>query len=459
MKYFTTTKLSDNMHETPEGFLICIGVPIARTGAMEYRGSEISDELESGKIFHVMRAADDVFRPETIASFEGKPFTITHPVDFVNPENWRDLAKGTIQNVRRGKGEYSDSLLADILVTDHVAIGLVKNGLREVSCGYEADYIQDDDGQIIQRNIIGNHLALVDSGRAGSDYAIHDHKGKAFMNKRFLEGLRARFGHKTIDEMMEKAKDDSPGTPQVPATGQPSMPAGMQSAMDEMKSMISDLGAKFDGLNKPAGDEEKPKEEPPKKDAPPKEAPAKDAEGEESSSLESRLKALEAAVAKLLESKAPAADADEEGELVGDDEEEIGDDAEEVKSDDDGEEVDDAEMPKMTGDTRSRIEILAPGMNAKTKDAKKKALLKAYETKDGKEAINAFTGGSMPVLDSAERVNSLFIGASELLKRSRSKDFASTKVASGDSAPSDSSHMTPEKMNEMNSNYYKRAGA
>jgi hypothetical protein len=47
--------------------------------------------------------------------------TIGHPKDFngniifVTPQNWRQLANGHIQNVRRGGGEQSDLLLADVI--------------------------------------------------------------------------------------------------------------------------------------------------------------------------------------------------------------------------------------------------------------------------------------------------------------------------------------------------------
>ena len=62
----------------------------------------------------------------------------------VNPENWKELAVGHLQNVRRGTGDQSDLMLADLIVKDENAIQLIEDGLREVSCGYDAEYEQTE---------------------------------------------------------------------------------------------------------------------------------------------------------------------------------------------------------------------------------------------------------------------------------------------------------------------------
>ncbi len=113
----------------------------------------------------------------------------------------------------------------------------------------------------------------------------------------------------------------------------------------------------------------------------------------------------------------------------------------------------------MTGDTASRVEILAPGMDAKGKDVKAKALKAAYATKDGKKAIDALSGGKAPTFDSAEKVNVLFIAASELLKAQRTQDFSKTKQTRDSDlidGTAKESVMTAEKMNELNAKHYKK---
>lgn len=175
-KAFFGSKISPNMVKTPEDFLICKNVPIARTGVQKYLGKEIGLDDRANDIIKVYRTEDEVFNPKTIASFEGKVFTDEHPDDWVNPLNFSSLAKGTITNVRRGNGKDSDLLLADIIVYSQMQIDeIVSKQKREVSCGYECEYIPYKDGYA-QKNIIGNHVALVSAGRAGQRVAIKDSK-------------------------------------------------------------------------------------------------------------------------------------------------------------------------------------------------------------------------------------------------------------------------------------------
>jgi hypothetical protein len=432
MKYYVKSSLSDNIHSTPEGFLLCIGVPIARTGEMVYGEGEIPlDSDEDGKVL-VNREEKEVFSPKTMASFEGKAITITHPTEFVDPNNWARLAKGIMQNIRRGTDKNKDDLLADLLITDSVAINLVKNGLREVSCGYEADYTQVEDGKGIQTNIIGNHLALVDEGRAGPRYAINDHKGASTMSGKVIEILKKKFGVKVIDEAMAEAdKDDKKDTKDVSGY-----------SMDDVTKMFDALNAKMDAMMKGgAKDAKDASTQPVVATGEPAKVEAKDEDP--MTALSDRLKALEASVAKLLENKATG----DESDLITD---EDGEDDEETEDDD-------FEESTATGDTASRIEILAPGLKNKTKDAKAAALKVAYATADGKKVIESLTGGKAPTYDSAEKVDTLFICASELLKVQRSSEFSKTKTRDSnfdDGASNDGEPMSAEKLNEINAKHY-----
>lgn len=173
-RFYIEEKISEHIGETPEGFLICYDVPVAKIGEQTYKGDEVPIEPNKDGLVLIKRTEDEVFKPEAISSFEGKPFTIDHPDEMVTPENWKELAHGFITNVRRGVKEKIDLLVGDIVVTTKKAIELVKNGMREISCGYDADYEQLDTGLGIQKNIIGNHIALVMRGRAGHRCAIGD---------------------------------------------------------------------------------------------------------------------------------------------------------------------------------------------------------------------------------------------------------------------------------------------
>lgn len=168
------SKISNNITELSDGCLLCSNVPIARTGTYKYLREELG--LDGSGIVDVYRTEDQVFNDAAIASFEGKAFTDTHPSVDVNVNNWSIYAKGDVRNVRRGKGEFSNCLVADIIVRDPIVIDEIKSGVkREISSGYECEYVEEN-GKIYQRNIRGNHVALVQAGRAGNQVKIYDEK-------------------------------------------------------------------------------------------------------------------------------------------------------------------------------------------------------------------------------------------------------------------------------------------
>lgn len=165
-----------NMSWTPEGFLMCRNVPLARTGTQIYLGNEVPVEPGPDGTVVVERLPEEVFRPETIASFHGKPFTDNHPYEDVTPENYLRYFAGVILNPRRGEGDLSNYLLGDVLVYSKPVADAILAGKRQVSCGYDADYERVQAGYGLQRNILGNHVSLVDAGRCGPSCAILDQR-------------------------------------------------------------------------------------------------------------------------------------------------------------------------------------------------------------------------------------------------------------------------------------------
>lgn len=222
-RFYIEEQLSEHIGETPEGFLICYDVPVAKVGEQTYKADEVPIEPGKDGLVIIKRREEEVFNPDAIKSFEGKPLCIDHPDEMVTPENWGDLAHGFITNVRRGAKEKIDLLVGDIVITTKKAIELVKNGMRELSCGYDANYEQLEKGIGIQKDIIGNHIALVMHGRAGHRCAIGDKEctncgkcncGKNIKDKededamKFKDKLQRAY-HKLIkDADFEKLPDD-----------------------------------------------------------------------------------------------------------------------------------------------------------------------------------------------------------------------------------------------------------
>lgn len=241
-EFYAPGELGKTRSLTPEGFLLCEGVSIARTGTQVYSDKELPLDAKNG-VIQIERLAEEVFRKETIASFEGKPVTVEHPDNFVSPDTWRQLAVGSVQNVHKGEGINEGFLMADLLITDKKAIEYVNRDLPELSCGYDSDYEQPEAGRGIQRNIVGNHVALVDRGRAGPRCAINDNQPGVktmsdktkFLDKlgRLLKAFQANDA-KALDAEMDDTKDTKDET--IDAKIKDAFDKHMKDWMDKMRA-------------------------------------------------------------------------------------------------------------------------------------------------------------------------------------------------------------------------------
>jgi len=154
----------------PNGFLRADAF-LTRVGVFEYRNADGTTRRE-------LRLPEEVFDVDSMQSFEMAPVTLGHPPRPVTARNAKRYSIGHAgQDVRKDGGK----MRASIMITDDDAIAAMKRGTREVSNGYFCDLEETsgvtagidgvDDGLIfdcIQRNIVGNHIAIVDRGRAGS---------------------------------------------------------------------------------------------------------------------------------------------------------------------------------------------------------------------------------------------------------------------------------------------------
>nr|DAY58649.1 MAG TPA: hypothetical protein [Caudoviricetes sp.] len=254
-KAYFGSRISDHILKTPEGFLICKDVPIARTGTQQYRGCEFGGPVADG-IYNVQRPEAEVFDRAAVASFEGKPVCDEHPEEDVTPDNYGRYMKGVCRDVRRGDGDLSNCLVADLVIYDADLINKIEAGKREISCGYDCLWNPTSDSSYDQLEIRGNHVAVVDKGRAGHKVAIRDaaddKKGGKKMSKsligRILRAL-ARDESTTPEDMEAAAKlagssdaeprhqpAPAPAAPAAPATPAPAavpQPENKPAAMDE----------------------------------------------------------------------------------------------------------------------------------------------------------------------------------------------------------------------------------
>lgn len=155
--------------------------PISKVGVFEYRGAQIPGAPDPNKMYRVFRPAEELGDPETISSFRLLPWIDNHAM----------LGKGDGLVPAERKGVHGvigedvhfrdDTLYGNIKAFSNSLADLIGAGKRELSCGFRCSYEWAPgvwNGQpydVVQRQIRGNHVALVKRGRMGPDVAVLDH--------------------------------------------------------------------------------------------------------------------------------------------------------------------------------------------------------------------------------------------------------------------------------------------
>lgn len=282
--------------------------PISKVGVFEYSGKQISDELEPDKIYNVYRPQEELESEECIRSFRLVPLIDDHEMlgdedlGFTSPE------KKGVQGVIGEDVFFKDGyLLGNLKIFSESLKRLIDNGKKDLSIGYRCKYeitSGDYDGvpyDAIQREIRGNHIALVDEGRSGRDVSVLDHF-KFTVDSAELK--MADMSTETKDEEIKKdeetVKDEDPsGVDKVSELIQ--LVGELHKKIEEMKGHEKQEQLKSD--EESAKDEDMTKDEEEKKDddKEEKKEEAKDEEEKKSSamdakvikSLDARLKAIE----------------------------------------------------------------------------------------------------------------------------------------------------------------------
>lgn len=151
---------------TEEGYLRDRPI-LTSTGIFEYRNPDGTTRRE-------LRLPEEVFAPESLKSYLGKPIIITHDAGLITKDNVHREAVGTI--LSEGERDGND-IRADIII--HDTNEMKKCGLKELSLGYNLD-LDETPGvwegkpyDAVQRNISINHLALVLEARAGDQARLN----------------------------------------------------------------------------------------------------------------------------------------------------------------------------------------------------------------------------------------------------------------------------------------------
>ena len=236
--------------------------PLSMVGVFPYSGRSISPECEQNRIYMVYRPAEELSSKDCIDSFKLIPWIDNHVMLGSEDAGLTPSEEKGVQGVI-GQDVYfdGDTLKGNIKVFSEAMANLIANGKKELSCGYRCRYEYSPgvyngiEYDYIQRDIRGNHLALVENGRMGPDVAVLDHFTFTVDNKEFFnmteENKAPEGGEKkdmTLEEVHKFLEDVMPKLAKIiEITGQQYGAAGTEAVADE-------------DTTKPDGDEEKPGE-------------------------------------------------------------------------------------------------------------------------------------------------------------------------------------------------------
>lgn len=161
-------------------FIEVKGNNISKVGVFPYSGAQIGPELEPDKIYMVYRPESSLSEPETLESFKLIPLTDDHAMlgseDGMMPAEEKGV-HGVI-----GEDVYFEApyLKANLKIFSEKLKNLINEGKKELSIGYRCLYeklagvYNGDNYDFVQKEIRGNHLALVSEGRSGHDVSVMD---------------------------------------------------------------------------------------------------------------------------------------------------------------------------------------------------------------------------------------------------------------------------------------------
>jgi hypothetical protein len=203
---------------------------ITRAGIFEYLNPD-------GSIRRELRAPEEVFDPTSMRSFQMLPVTNNHPPGLLSAADAKKYMVGmTGENVSRD----DERIRTSLMVADENTIKEMEAGKIQVSCGYNCK-IDATPGthpiygkyDVRQTDIRGNHVAIVDKGRAGDasirmdsdtavqrednvlnakerhaltskEFAVPEREGLPIEDEGHLRAAMARFGQYQFQSSSEK---------------------------------------------------------------------------------------------------------------------------------------------------------------------------------------------------------------------------------------------------------------
>lgn len=154
--------------------------PLSKVGIFDYSGAQIGAPADqANRIFRVYRPAEELSRAETVDSFKLVPVINDHTMlgdGFTSTDD--RPPSGVIGQDVVFEG---DTLFGNVKIYGGTIAKDIENGKTELSMGYRCRYDftpgvwNGEAYDVVQRDLRGNHVALVDEGRMGPEVSILDH--------------------------------------------------------------------------------------------------------------------------------------------------------------------------------------------------------------------------------------------------------------------------------------------
>lgn len=184
------------------GWLRCEAT-LTRAGIFKY-------ENPDGSVRRELRLPEEIFKKDSMGSFHLVPVTDDHPEPgWLDGQNAKNYACGSVEHPTR----HGDQMRAAMLITDAALVAKVLNREKcQVSNGYFADLemrsgeFHGEKFDAIQRNIVGNHVAIVDEARAGPEARIKLDSAGTPVVRSLQAGTEAKTGPTTEENMPNQTK-------------------------------------------------------------------------------------------------------------------------------------------------------------------------------------------------------------------------------------------------------------
>lgn len=187
--------------KTPQGFMICKDVTLAKPMVKEYYAGELGivDGFEATDIINIYTPPDVLFGQSVIDGFTASDVVMMHPKgNQLNSDNYKDHVIGIAKNVRADNGY----LIADLTIKDKWAIESIEyEDVKQISLGYAAELDMTagttETGQAYHGQWVGmvaDHVAVVREGRCGDDCKIGDKQ-----TVKTEQGMKVKIGNLEFD--------------------------------------------------------------------------------------------------------------------------------------------------------------------------------------------------------------------------------------------------------------------